>query len=675
MHLQFHHSSYRPGSPTLSPDVPTALPAPRPLPREVDVLIVGAGPAGLTLAAQLSQFSDISVALAEQKQDRLKVGQADGIQCRSIEIFESFGFAERVLREGYWVNETVFWGVSGGAPGGEKGRGIVRSGRTRDVPEGLSEFPHIILNQARIHDFWLDVMRKGARPTEPYYGKALVGLKREGEGGYPVEATFETETIRAKYVVGCDGARSSVRSQLGVSLQGDSASQAWGVMDVICLTTFPDIRFKCVIQSESGNIVIIPREGGYLVRLYIELGDLPVGSRIRDLQLTKEDLIKKAQDIFRPYAFEAKDIYWWSAYEIGQRLCPHFDDSNINGSRDPRIFIMGDACHTHSPKAGQGMNVSMQDGYNMGWKLASVLRGLARPELLRTYATERYAIAKELIDFDRELLQMYGKRAKQGKDEEKVDPKEFERYFTKSLMYTSGMGYSYPQSAIIASGVSAPFQSLASGFPVGERFHSHPVVRFFDAKPIQLGHTVRSDGRWRLFLFSDSNQPFEEIGATVRSKLVEVCNYLLGNEASPLVRYRHSTPKTDHYDSGHPNGIAIAPPDSVIEILAVLQQPHDVLQTQLLESGASLPAVLTPKKGVHGLTNMHNIFCDEKPHYNIWGATVPWQSIYDARGVSREDGAMIVVRPDGYVAAVLPLEIRDGKHDLLQNFFSGFMNT
>ncbi|MFX6728694.1 FAD-dependent monooxygenase, partial [Acinetobacter baumannii] len=85
----------------------------------------------------------------------------------------------------------------------------------------------------------------------------------------------------------------------------------------------------------------------------------------------------KARRILRPHRLEVKEIAWWSVYEIGQRLTDRFDDvpDDESASRLPRVFIAGDACHTHSPKAGQGMNVSMQDAFNLGWKLAAVIRG------------------------------------------------------------------------------------------------------------------------------------------------------------------------------------------------------------------------------------------------------------------------------------------------------------
>jgi 2-polyprenyl-6-methoxyphenol hydroxylase-like FAD-dependent oxidoreductase len=182
-------------------------------------------------------------------------------------------------------------------------------------------------------------------------------------------------------------------------------------MDVLAVTDFPDVRLKSAIQSANeGSALIIPREGGYLFRIYIELEKLSESARVSNLNLSAEKLVAAAQRIFAPYTLDVKEIVWWSAYEIGQRLTNAFDDATA--TRDPRVFIAGDACHTHSPKAGQGMNVSMQDAFNLGWKLAAVRRGQARPDLLRSYSQERHAVAKALIDFDREWAAMFSARPK-----------------------------------------------------------------------------------------------------------------------------------------------------------------------------------------------------------------------------------------------------------------------
>ena len=158
--MQFHLNGFLTGDPgLLDAAVPTSdAPAGNMLPADADVLIVGCGPAGLTLAAQLAAFPGIRTVVVEQKPGPLQLGQADGVACRTMEMFEAFGFAERVLKESYWVNETTFWKPDDGNGNDNSGGGrsrIVRSGRVKDVEEGLSHMPHVILNQARVHDFYL----------------------------------------------------------------------------------------------------------------------------------------------------------------------------------------------------------------------------------------------------------------------------------------------------------------------------------------------------------------------------------------------------------------------------------------------------------------------------------------------------------------------------------------
>src|SRR5438270_6332667 len=178
--MQFHLNGFQPGDPEIADPVERVQPsgAPGAAPDEVDVLIVGCGPAGLTLAAQLAQFPEIKTCIVEQKPGPLSVGQADGVACRTMEMFHAYGFSERVLKESYWVNETTFW-----KPDEETPEKIVRSGRVQDVEDGLSEFPHVILNQARIHDGFLDVMRKSPAKLEPYYGRRLLDLQVDRTAG------------------------------------------------------------------------------------------------------------------------------------------------------------------------------------------------------------------------------------------------------------------------------------------------------------------------------------------------------------------------------------------------------------------------------------------------------------------------------------------------------------
>ena len=192
----------------------------RACPSEVDVLIIGCGPAGLVLAAQLANFPEIRTAVIDRRDGPLEVGQADGVACRTVEMFEAFGLADRLVREGYWVNEVCFW-----RPDPEDPARIKRTGRIQDTEEDLSEFPHVIVNQARMLAYLRDHMERSRSRLAPFYGlhATEVEIDTSGSSEYPVtvtlrhmrelEETGETSTIRAKYVVGCDGSRSRIRSR------------------------------------------------------------------------------------------------------------------------------------------------------------------------------------------------------------------------------------------------------------------------------------------------------------------------------------------------------------------------------------------------------------------------------------------------------------------------------
>lgn len=637
--MQFHLNGFRPGDPRVSDPAPRAPHHADELPAQVDVLIVGCGPAGLTLAAQLSAFPDLSTCIVEHKDGPLELGQADGIACRTMEMFDAFNFSERVLKEACWINEVTFW-----KPDEKRPQHIVRHGRVQDTEDGLSEFPHVVLNQARVHDFYLETMRQSPSRLEPHYSRRFVDLAVDHEApDYPVTVRLErtdaahagqVETVRARYVVGCDGARSGVRKAIGQQLVGDSANQAWGVMDVLAVTDFPDIRYKSAVQSAHGNLLVIPREGGYLVRLYVEMDKLGEEERVASRGITLDHLIAAARRILHPYTLEVKETPWWSVYEIGQRICDKYDDvpAQEAGSRPPRVFIAGDACHTHSPKAGQGMNFSMQDTFNLGWKLAAVLRGQCAPALLQTYSSERQVVAQELIDFDREWAKMFSDRARQVADgaAEGVDPKEFQKYFERHGRFTAGMGTHYTPSLITGE---ATHQPLATGFVIGTRFHSAPVVRVSDARPLQLGHAGKADGRWRLYAFAGANdhQATEE---GVRA----LCRFLEESPRSPVRKY--TRPGQDA--------------DSVFDLRAIFQQPHTEVSID------SLPELLLPRKGRFGLRDYDKVFSPDLKS---------GPDIFELRGIDRRQGALVVVRPDQYIAHVLPL----GAHEALAGFFDAFM--
>ncbi|MET0676162.1 MAG: FAD-dependent monooxygenase, partial [Bradyrhizobium sp.] len=463
-------------------------------------------------------------------------------------------------------------------------------------------------------------------PAAPFEDHAVTVRLERLDAGHE----GEIETVKARYVVGCDGARSTVRKSIGRELRGDSANHAWGVMDILAVTDFPDIRFKVLIQSaRDGSMLVIPREGGYLVRLYVELINLDAGERVASRNITADDLIAKARHILNPHTLDMKEVAWWSVYEIGQRLTDKFDDvpeAEVD-SRLPRVFIAGDACHTHSPKAGQGMNVSMQDAFNLGWKLASVLRGRSAPELLHLYSSERQAVAKELIDFDREWAEII---ASAKGDNKVADTAAMQNYFVRHGRYTAGTATRYRPSMLTGGD---DHQHLAKGFAIGTRFHSAPVVRLSDAKPVHLGHVAKADGRFRLYVFAGKGDPTAD-----SSPLRALCEFLSESPRSPVKRHT-------------PTGADI---DSVIDVRAVFQQPHTELAIE------AMPPLLLPRKGRFGLIDYEKMFCPDLRS---------GQDIFATRGIDRDEGCMVVVRPDQYVAQVLPLDANAA----LATYFDGFM--
>jgi phenol 2-monooxygenase len=205
-----------------------------------------------------------------------------------------------------------------------------------------------------------------------------------------------------------------------------------------------------------------------------------------------------------------------------------------------------------------------------------------------------------------------------------VDPAELQAYFVMSGRYTAGVATRYAPTTVLTA--EATHQALAKGFTIGTRFHSAPVVRLADAKPVQIGHAARADGAWRLYAFADADG----------QRLRELAAFLAESPKSPIRRFT-------------PAGADI---DSVIDLRAVFQQPHRELEVD------KLPAALLPRKGRFALIDYEKVYC---PDFK--------SDIFDLRGIGRANGAVVIVRPDQYVANVLPLDA----HEELAAFFGRFL--
>ncbi|KAK3319405.1 phenol hydroxylase [Apodospora peruviana] len=667
--------------------------AAQPTESNVDVLIIGAGPAGLMAAAWMAHCG-VKTRIVDKRNTKIFCGQADGLQCRSLEIFDSLGFADRVWKEANHMIEICMWN-----PGQD---GVIRrSDRIPDTIVGLSRFQQIVLHQGRIERFFLDNIKKyskdsihverGVLPESLEIDEANV----DDEDAYPVtvklrtltdeEATpaqqvtgskvsdglfrsnltmeddeeeliqkskaraGESEIVHAKYVIGCDGARSWTRRALGFELQGEATDFIWGVMDIIPITDFPDIRMRCAIHSaDNGSLMVIPRENK-MVRLYIQLKEVaPDASGRADRSKITPDLIfGAAQKILSPYKIDYEYCDWWTAYQIGQRVGTRFDAHN-------RVFLAGDAVHTHSPKAGQGMNVSMQDCYNLGWKIALVAKGICKRSILSSYQSERRQVAQDLIDFDHKFARLFsGRPAKDVMDAEGVSMEEFKDAFLKGNLFASGLIVDYgPSNIVVKPGNPAAEQSngseksiteeefadkqaLASGLPVGMRFNSFKVLNQACARPWHFQERLKADGRFRVVLFAG-----DILNPSQKDRVDKFCSLL----DSPTSFLRRATPKDK-------------PIDSVIEVLTIHSSRRT--ETELLRD---FPATLHPFDE-HTGWDYNKVFVDDASYHEGYG------DAHKNYGVDRERGCVVVVRPDQYVGWVG--EIEDFEH--LQGYFEGCM--
>ncbi|KAG6381746.1 putative phenol hydroxylase [Boletus reticuloceps] len=469
----------------------------------VDVLIVGAGPAGIMCANALA-MAGTDVRIIDKRPIKVAAGQADGIQPRTIEVLQSYGLAERLIREGTRCTRVcAFYNP------GRDGR-IECTGRVPDVTAPTARYPfEITLHQGAIEAIFLDSMKEHGlqveRPRQPVEIQISEDVDElSSPSSYPVKVTVErldaideeskTEIIHAKFVVGADGAHSWIRKALGIVMEGEQTDYIWGVLDTVPETNFPDIRNRTVIHSENGSCMVIPREGD-TVRLYIQLSDKdvvdPLTGRVDKNKMSPQKLLSVSKKIFQPYNWPTR-----KGSSGGQSTSSGSVLHLVIPSRD-RVFIAGDACHTHSPKAGQGMNASMNDTHNLAWKLSQVLRGWTSPSLLKTYEHERRKYAQDLINFDKEFASLFSGKPRTAENEDGVSHEEFLRAFQTFGGFTSGTGVHYLPSAI----VDPKHQQCAEKLVIGQRMLPQIFVRAADIRPMELQDLLPSDVRFKVLLF------------------------------------------------------------------------------------------------------------------------------------------------------------------------------
>jgi 2-polyprenyl-6-methoxyphenol hydroxylase-like FAD-dependent oxidoreductase len=336
---------------------------------ETEILIAGAGPTGLTLAVDLVRRG-ISFRIIESAPEPFAGSRGKGIQPRTLEVFDDLGVVEPILAQGAPYPKFRFhWGpfsLRAGSLG-------TQHPATEQIP-----YPNLwMLPQSKTESILRDRLRALGNDVE--FGKALATFTQTGE---EVNVSLSNgETIKSKFLVGCDGGRSTVRKILGLELQGESLGEKTALVADLEVEGLDRHDWHVWPFSKGGAVGLCPLPNTSLFQAVTE-------GATSDTDLHAQ--------IFKTTGYRVKRVAWNSTYRPSARMVERY--------RIGRVLLAGDAAHVHPPAGGQGLNTGVQDAYNLGWKLASVVRGGA-DSLLDSYEAERRPIAAAVLGLSKKLLQ------------------------------------------------------------------------------------------------------------------------------------------------------------------------------------------------------------------------------------------------------------------------------
>ncbi|KAK0385407.1 hypothetical protein NLU13_7883 [Sarocladium strictum] len=597
-----------------------------------DVCVVGAGPAGLMLSVVLARLG-LSVKVLDERPDQTSVGRADGIQPKTIETLQMLGLGDELLRQGVRVYDICMWATTDDGS-------IKRQGRETHYPKDVVDVLHpfiLLCHQGMVEKTLLDDMSLSGLDVER---EQTFQTYRHGEDGLlhieSCGADSSTSETQSHYLVGCDGARSAVRKAIpGTYSEGSPHNSVWGVLDGELVTDFPDIWSKTLVHShEHGTLLIIPRERN-MTRLYIEMKNSGPAKG-----LGEEFVMEQARRVLQPYQVEWKTVEWFGNYAVSQRVAARFSDPEL------KAFIAGDASHSHSPKAAQGLNTSVHDSWNLAWKLNLASRGLSAGDdiLLRTYEDERKKIAHDLIDFDFE----HANQIAGG------DPKLLAENFRKNTKFISGVGVEYGRN-VINQGTAVG--SLAPGLILPPA----KVTRFIDANPVHVQLDIPVLGQFRIYFIA------ADLGRA--AGFLSRVNDLIASESSLLSRLSRAAAESYTRKPRAARSEDVFRPSerytSASHLFTyALITSTDKNQFEL----ASLPSLLSSSPWTVYLDNAYPSV-SETTH----GCIEKWLGACEPNTIT-----ILNVRPDGYVGSVCQWENSDMAQadkaaQWLEAYYGGFL--
>ncbi|RFU28759.1 hypothetical protein B7463_g7580, partial [Scytalidium lignicola] len=552
---------------------------------KTDVLVVGGGPVGIIIAYQLAR-TGISVHLIDKdpKDGQTTIGRANVIYPRPAELLDQLGLAEELVQVANLCRESYTY---------KDGKPVI-PGRIWNFVENIDDtfFDFAIMLRQQFTEAILRKKLQGVG-CRLYTQRECVSLETrtpDAEGFAATAkiadlATGSKYTVECKYVVGADGGRSAIRRFTGVTFEGDQTEDKWIRIDGLIKTNLPTADSYGSIESPThGNVLWAPLDQGIsrIGYVFTKEQEEKCGGNV-----TEEVAVREAIAAMRPFTVEFERVEWWTLYIIGQRVASTFQPGD-------RILLAGDAAHTHSSGAAQGLNTGIHDATNLGWKLSMVILGFAYPDILRTYNTERRAAAQRLIAFDRKIAGLVaGKLPDTFEPDAGVDTNELlAKLFNDASALNTGLGISYERNVLnhvtekslihclILPGMRAPdIQLLKPG--------THDPARLQQLTPnlakfyvVVFAGDSRST-RLRIASFGQYLESKTSFTKTIPSGVVEVITISTQEANSVLIALGHQSFGPCYYDkdrSAHKRygvdvkigAVLVLRPDGIVGISAEL---------------------------------------------------------------------------------------------------------
>ena len=343
-------------------------------------LVIGAGPVGLTLANELARHG-VRCRIIDRAAERAQTSKALAVFPRTLEAFETMGIVDRFLAEGHRIHGLSLY------------HGDERIAQV-ELTSVASPYPFVIgLPQAETERLLSEHLSNSGIQVER--NTELTGFTQSSDSVRVLlrQSDGREETVETPWLIGCDGAHSTTRHQLEMEFEGAPYDESFILADVQLETPLARDRLHLFL-GEQGVLGIIP----FSQSRWRIVANIPPESRQQTLPEVTLPEVQELIDRRASQLFRASDPVWLSRFHISHRKVQHY--------RQLRVFLAGDAAHIHSPAGGQGMNTGIQDAFNLGWKLALVVRGIAPPQLLGSYQLERSPVASGVLNLTDRITRM-----------------------------------------------------------------------------------------------------------------------------------------------------------------------------------------------------------------------------------------------------------------------------